>query len=176
MPGNHDLLVEGEVPPTPALQRLATGDRRLVEVDRSRLRSADALRADPPAAVAALLRDGALPGRSVPVAPDPDRRLLSPGELVARLRGASAAPKGGGPRMDYTFDAGPSVRGIVLDGIERDRDAFALSPAQLGWLRSSCARPATAGWWWYRTRRSPGRRAGAPRSRCWTATAMSWPH
>ena len=36
--------------------------------------------------------------------------------------------------MDYTFDAGPAVRGIVLDGIERDRDAFALSPAQLGWL------------------------------------------
>ena len=134
VPGNHDLLVEGEVPPTPALQRLATGDRRLVEVDRSRLRSADALRADPPAAVAALLRGGALPGRSVRVAPDPDRRLLSPSELVARLRGASAAPKGGGPRMDYTFDAGPSVRGIVLDGIERDRDAFALSHGQLGWL------------------------------------------
>ena len=96
VPGNHDLLVEGEVPPTPALQRLATGDRRLVEVDRSRLRSADALRADPPRPWPRCCATGALPGRSVPVAPDPDRRLLSPGELVARLRGASAAPKGGG--------------------------------------------------------------------------------
>jgi len=134
VPGNHDVLVEGEVPPTPALQRLATGDRRLVEVSRSRLRAAEGLRRDPPAAVAALLRGGALPGRTVHVAPDPDRRLLSPGELVARLRAASAAPKRGGPRLDYTFDAGPSVRGIVLDGISRERDAFGLTPAQLRWL------------------------------------------
>jgi 3',5'-cyclic AMP phosphodiesterase CpdA len=134
VPGNHDLLVEGEVPPTPSLQRLATGDRRLVEVSRSRLRSADALRADPSAAVAALLRGGALPGRTVPVAPDPGRRLLSPPELSARLRAASTAPGSGGARLDYTFDVGASVRGIVLDGISRERNAFALTPAQLGWL------------------------------------------
>jgi 3',5'-cyclic AMP phosphodiesterase CpdA len=134
VPGNHDVLVEGEVPPTRALQQLATGDRRLVEVSRGRLRAAEGLRRDPPAAVAALLRGGALPGRTVHVAPDPDRRLLSPGELATRLRAASAAPKAGGPRLDYTFDAGPSVRGIVLDGISRERDAFGLTPAQLQWL------------------------------------------
>ncbi len=33
--GNHDLLVQGEVPPTPALERIATDDRELVRVDRS---------------------------------------------------------------------------------------------------------------------------------------------
>jgi 3',5'-cyclic AMP phosphodiesterase CpdA len=134
VPGNHDMLVEGEVPPTPALQRLATGDRRLVEVSRGRLRTANELRRDPPAAVAALLRGGALPGRTVHVAPDPDRRLLAPGELVSRLRAASAAPDADGARLDYAFDAGASVRGIVLDGISRERNAFGLTPAQLAWL------------------------------------------
>jgi hypothetical protein len=138
VPGNHDLLVEGEVPPTPALQRLATGDRRLIVVSRSRLGDARGLRSDPPAAVATLLRGGALPGRTVRVAPDPDRRLLAPAELVGRLRAASAARGASGAgRMDYTFDAGRAVRGIVLDGIDRTQDGFALAPAQLAWLASA---------------------------------------
>jgi 3',5'-cyclic AMP phosphodiesterase CpdA len=135
VPGNHDLLVEGEVPPTPLLQRLATGDRRLVEVSRSRLRSAKRLRADPPAAVADLMRGGALPGQSVRIAPDPARRLLGPAELAGRLRAASGAPGAGSARLDYSFDLGPAARGIVLDGISRRGNAFALSPAQVGWLR-----------------------------------------
>jgi 3',5'-cyclic AMP phosphodiesterase CpdA len=145
LPGNHDLLVAGEVAPTPALQRVATGDRRLVVVSRARLRAARALRADPPAAVAELLRAGVLPGRTVPIAPDPGRRLLSPGELVGRLRAASGAPGAGGGRLDYTFDAGPAVRGIVLDGVARDRDASAYSPAQLRWL-AGALRSAGSRW------------------------------
>jgi 3',5'-cyclic AMP phosphodiesterase CpdA len=128
--GNHDVLVQGVVPPSPALERLAVGDRRLVEPDRSQLRAARRLSDDPTAAVAALLRGG-LPGRTSRVARDPRRRLLWPEELVDRLRASSAAPDRGGSRLDYTFDVGPSVRGIVLDGIGRDANTFALTPAQL---------------------------------------------
>jgi 3',5'-cyclic AMP phosphodiesterase CpdA len=131
--GNHDVLVQGVVPPSPALERLAVGDRRLVEPDRSQLRAARRLSDDPTAAVATLLRGG-LPGRTSRIAPDPGRRLLRPEELVDRLRASSAAPDRGGPRLDYTFDVGRSVRGIVLDGIRRDANAFALTPAQLRWL------------------------------------------
>jgi hypothetical protein len=121
------------VPPSAALERLAVGDRRLVEPDRGQLRAARRLRDDPTAAVATLLRGG-LPGRTSRIAPDPGRRFLRPGELVDRLRAASAAPDRGGSRLDYTFDVGHSVRGIVLDGIRRDADVFALMPAQLRWL------------------------------------------
>ncbi|MFL5889578.1 MAG: hypothetical protein ACJ76M_10885 [Solirubrobacteraceae bacterium] len=131
--GNHDVLVQGVVPPSPALERLAVGDRRLVEPDRSQLRAARRLRDDPTAAVASLLRGG-LPGRTSRIAPDPRRRLLRPEELVDRLRASSAAPDRGGPRLDYTFDVGRFVRGIVLDGIRRDANAFTLAPAHLGWL------------------------------------------
>ena len=131
--GNHDVLVQGVVPPSTALERLAVGDRRLVEPDRGQLRAARRLGDDPTAAVATLLRGG-LPGRTSRIAPDPGRRLLRPGELVDRLRASSAAPDRGGSRLDYTFDVDPSVRGIVLDGIRRDADTFVLTPAQLGWL------------------------------------------
>jgi 3',5'-cyclic AMP phosphodiesterase CpdA len=131
--GNHDVLVQGVVPPSPALERLAVGDRRLVEPDRGQLRAARRLSDDPSAAVAALLRGG-LPGRTSHLAPDPRRRLLRPEELVDRLRASSAAPDRGGRRLDYTFDVGPSVRGIVLDGIRRDANTFALTPPQLRWL------------------------------------------
>jgi hypothetical protein len=131
--GNHDVLVQGVVPPSPALERLAVGDRRLVEPDRSQLRAARRLSDDPTAAVANLLRGG-LPGRTSRIAPDASRRLLRPDELVDRLRASSAAPDRGGPHLDYTFDVGRSARSIVLDGIRRDANAFALTPAQLSWL------------------------------------------
>jgi 3',5'-cyclic AMP phosphodiesterase CpdA len=130
--GNHDVLVQGEVPPTPALERLATGDRRLVAVDRERLRAVRALSADPNAAVAELLRGG-LPGQTVRIAPDPGRRLLSATDVVRRLRAASAATPGG-PLLRYRLDVGPSLRGIVLDGIHRDGGGFSIGPAQLRWL------------------------------------------
>ena len=128
--GNHDLLAQGEVPPTPAIQALATGDRAVESLD-PRLRPRPGT--DSKAAVAAVLAGG-LPGRTRKVPADPARRLLSPAEVLQRLgrRGRD------GGRLDYTFDVGPSVRGIVLDVVNRAGGARGVvTPAQLAWLRGA---------------------------------------
>ena len=128
--GNHDLLAQGEVPPTPAINALATGDRAVESLD-PRLRPRPGT--DSKAAVAAVLAGG-LPGRTRKVPADPARRLLSPAEVLQRLgrRGRD------GGRLDYTFDVGPSVRGIVLDVVNRAGGARGVvTPAQLAWLRGA---------------------------------------
>ena len=133
MLGNHDLLAQGEVPPTPAIQALATGDRAVESLDPS-LRPRPGT--DSKAAVAAVLAGG-LPGRTRKVPADPARRLLSPAETLRRLgrRGRD------GGRLDYTFDVGASVRGIVLDVVNRAGGARGVvTPAQLAWLRGALRR------------------------------------
>jgi 3',5'-cyclic AMP phosphodiesterase CpdA len=136
--GNHDVLVQGEVAPTPALDAVATGSRRLVSLDPS-IRPSSADEAFAPQEVASLLAGGSLPGPTVHTPPDPRRRLLQPPELVQRLR--SAAHVGGsGPTLDYSFDIGPNVRGIVLDTVRRDQGSGGtLSAAQLTWLQAQLA-------------------------------------
>jgi hypothetical protein len=55
--------------------------------------------------------------------------------MVKRLREAGAAPKSGGAFLDYTFDVGPAVRGIVLDTIDRSGGARGVvRPVQVTWL------------------------------------------
>jgi 3',5'-cyclic AMP phosphodiesterase CpdA len=128
--GNHDLLAQGEVPPTPAIEALATGHRAVESLDPSVRPRAGT---DSRAAVAALLAGG-LPGRTRRVPADPARRLLGPAETLRRLgrRGRD------GGRLDYTFDIGPSVRGIVLDVVDRAGGARGVvTPAQLAWLRGA---------------------------------------
>ena len=136
--GNHDVLVQGEVAPTPALNAVATGSRRLVSLEPGiRVSSADERFAS--RAVAELLAGGGLPGPTVHTAPDPGRRLLQPGELVRRLR-ATAHVRGSGPLLDYSFNIGSSARGIVLDTVRRDQGSGGtLSPAQVEWLRGQLA-------------------------------------
>ena len=58
--GNHDLLVQGETPPTDRIDAVATGTRMVVGLDPGLRPSADV---DAARAVDALLADGA-PGRS----------------------------------------------------------------------------------------------------------------
>jgi 3',5'-cyclic AMP phosphodiesterase CpdA len=131
--GNHDLLAQGEVPPTPAIDALATGDRAVESLDPSVRPRAGS---DSRAAVAALLAGG-LPGRTREVPADPARRLLSPAEVLRRLgrRGRD------GNRLDYTFDVGASVRGIVLDVVDRAGGAHGVvTGAQLAWLRAQLRR------------------------------------
>ena len=135
--GNHDLLAQGETPPTPAIQAVATGDRIVESLDPG-LRPDSGT--DAQAAVAALL-EGGLPGRTRAVPPDAARRLLSPAETLRRLgrRGRD------GGRLDYTFDIGASVRGIVLDVVDRDGgDRGVVTRAQLDGCRTSCAVPGGA--------------------------------
>jgi hypothetical protein len=119
--GNHDALVQGEVPSTPAIAALATGPRMLTALDREVQPPGD--EASAPAVVGALLDDPAgLPGRTREVTPDPRRRTLSPAQAVARLRAAAPGTGTGtvGGRLDYTFDIGDRVRAIVLDTVRRE--------------------------------------------------------
>jgi hypothetical protein len=133
--GNHDVLAQGEVPPTPAIQAFATGDR-LVESLDPRLRPPQQ-EEQAKAAVSAVL-SGALRLPSQPVPADPRRRLLSSSEVEQRLAGAAAkgtaAPAG---VMDYAVDVGAHVRAITLDTVRRDGTAKGrLAPAQIAWLKT----------------------------------------
>ena len=58
---------------------------------------------------------------------------------MSRLR-AAARVRGAGPLLDYSFDIGASVRGIVLDTVRRDQGSGGtLSAAQVSWLRGQLA-------------------------------------
>jgi hypothetical protein len=144
--GNHDVLVQGEVPATPEIEKIATGDKMVVGLDPQFLPPLD--EAGAPAAVNSLLTAGDVFGRSETVPPDPARRHLRPSETVARLaaaaflRGdlAAADDRGTGnrfrDRLDYVFDIGDEVRGIVLDTADRTGGSQGvLSAGQHAWLR-----------------------------------------
>ncbi|MFL5924668.1 MAG: metallophosphoesterase [Gaiellaceae bacterium] len=129
--GNHDLLVQGNVAPSPRTNAVATGDRKLLALDAAARQAVQGLELTP-AVVARLLSRG-LPGRSARVPADPQRRELSAAETLAALRGASGHG-GSGPLLDYAFDLG-AARAIVLDTIRRRTGAKGLiRPAQLRWL------------------------------------------
>ena len=138
--GNHDGLLQGEVPATPALERVATGGEMVTELDPQLRPPTD--EADAASTVAALLAVGGLPGDTARVPADPRRHVMSPREATRRLRdaaGGRAAITGG--RLDYTFDLGARVRGIVLDTLSRTGGAGGvLAPAQTAWLRGQLAR------------------------------------
>jgi 3',5'-cyclic AMP phosphodiesterase CpdA len=132
--GNHDILVAGELAPTPKTNALATGDRALTRLDREfRLpRGEEALA---PGAVDRVLAAG-LPGVTERRTPDPGRRELSASEAVARLR-----PRSAGARLDYSFDVGRELRVIALDIVARDRGSGGrVTEATLAFLRSELAR------------------------------------
>jgi len=139
--GNHDVLVQGEVPTTPAIEAVAAGDELVTELDPRLRPPTDEVSA--PAAVSALLSgsDG-LPGRSERVAADPGRRTLDAAAVVERLR-AAAAPRAGtvAGRLDYAFDIGARVRAIVLDTVRREGGSRGLVvPEQEAWLQRQLAR------------------------------------
>jgi hypothetical protein len=136
--GNHDVLAQGEVVPTAAIDAVATGSILTTSVDPGfRPPTAEATA---PAAVTAALERG-VPGRTVTVTPDDGRRLLTADEAVRRLAAAGArgtAVRAG--RLDYAVDVGPCVRAILLDTVRRDGTSQGeLEPAQLAWLRDQLA-------------------------------------
>jgi 3',5'-cyclic AMP phosphodiesterase CpdA len=137
--GNHDLLVQGEVPATPAIEDVATGDRMVVGIDPRFL--PPILREDEAASVVnSLISQGDAFGRSETVPADARRRHLRPAEMVDRLAAAAGVrPEHG--RLDYTLDIGPSVRGIVLDTVDRAGGSQGvLTRAQLAWLGAELRR------------------------------------
>ncbi|HEX8857362.1 MAG TPA: hypothetical protein VF752_17340 [Thermoleophilaceae bacterium] len=134
--GNHDLLVQGELAPTAATERVATGGRRVLSIDTSAVDLAQARR-DPARAVDELLA-GRIPRQTEATQPDSTRRELPPGEVARRLIAGSGHGALRGGRLDYTFDVGSHLRAIVLDTIRRDSGSEGeLSRAQVSWLRSA---------------------------------------
>jgi 3',5'-cyclic AMP phosphodiesterase CpdA len=137
VPGNHDLLVAGELARTPSTAAVAVGAERLVTPDAGLdvPRSENALT---PQLVDSVL-SGGLPGATARVAPDRARRELTPREAVAGLRAASGHG-GSGARMNYAFDAGRAVRVVVLDTVRRDMGSGGvLSVQQRRWLARQLA-------------------------------------
>jgi 3',5'-cyclic AMP phosphodiesterase CpdA len=130
--GNHDLLVQGNVAPTPRTQAVATGSRKLVSLDRTALEAVRMRRLSPAIVDGALA--GRLPGSTIRVPADAARRELTAAQVLAWLRRASGHG-GGGPLLHYSFPLGRDVRGIVLDTIRRGAGAAGIvRPAQLRWL------------------------------------------
>ncbi len=140
VPGNHDLLVAGELARTRSTDAVAVGGERLVQPDAGLdvPRSESALT---PQLVDGVL-SGGLPGPTTRIAADPGRRELTPDQAIAALRAASGHG-GSGPRMDDAFDAGPGagVRVVVLDTVRRDAGSGGLlAPEQVGWLSDQLAK------------------------------------
>jgi 3',5'-cyclic AMP phosphodiesterase CpdA len=138
--GNHDLLVAGEIAPDARLRAAAAGSRAVVALPRD-LRREDI---DRERTLDAVL-DGTF-GRSARVPADAERRHLTPGEYLDRLaRSGAGAPARAaarqGGRLDYVFDAGPRLRGIVLDTVSRGGGSGGvLAPGQREWVRGQLAR------------------------------------
>jgi 3',5'-cyclic AMP phosphodiesterase CpdA len=133
--GNHDVLVQGEVPATEAIEAVATGDRMVTGIDPAFL-PPTLDEDDAPEAVRVLLAQGEAFGRAETVPADPARRHLAPTELVERLAAAAGVRPAEPDRLDYTFDLGPSVRGVVLDTASRAGGSRGVVTArQVAWLR-----------------------------------------
>jgi 3',5'-cyclic AMP phosphodiesterase CpdA len=136
--GNHDVLVQGEVPPTPAIERVATGDRLVATLDPD-LRPPTGESAAAPAVARVLATDAVAHGRIVPA--DPRRRHPGAASVVAQLAAAAGVHPAVPDRLDYTADVGPSVRAIVLDTVNRAGGSRGLlTPRQVVWLRGELAR------------------------------------
>ncbi|WP_022929697.1 metallophosphoesterase family protein [Patulibacter americanus] len=134
LPGNHDVLVGGEVRATPGLRATAVGAERLVTPDGSFARSVPREQAAAQESVNRLLAAGDLPGTTAPVRPDPRRRLLSGEQVVARLARAGLAGERAG-RADAVRDVGTGVRVVLLDDVPRGgSDTGAVDAAQLAFL------------------------------------------
>ena len=139
LPGNHDLLAQGEVPPTTAIQTYATGNQLVTALDpRIEVPRDETLAKQ---AVANVL-SGYIPLPSQRVPSDPHRRLLTPAETEQRLiqaaaKGTQATPDG---LMDYAVDVGKNLRAITIDTVRRDGTSQGLvTPAQVEWLKTQLA-------------------------------------
>jgi metallophosphoesterase (TIGR03767 family) len=137
--GNHDALVQGNLPDVGELDEVATGDEKIIAlpdaVDVARLLY-DFVRGEP----TALRR--ARGGVVRKVTPDPNRRFVDLRTVVREHFVTRGRPAGHGFTDDnvdagtayYGFDAGP-VRCLVLDTVDRyGGPNGSLDPAQLGWL------------------------------------------
>ena len=142
--GNHDVLVQGEVAPTPELDALAAGDEAVERLDQERLEALDVPpdSTQVPQLVENLLAAQQLPGDTRTVPADPARGFVDPRQATDLLRDAAAASgaelrdRAGAPdRLDYTADIGSRVRLITLDIVQREGGSGGtVTPEQQAWL------------------------------------------
>ncbi|MFG1796418.1 hypothetical protein [Nocardia sp. NPDC049149] len=132
--GNHDCLAQGRAPVTETFQRLVTGGRRPVGAGELPYDPMDRYLADP-----TVLSNGP----AVSIAPDADRRLVSPAEYIQAHLDSQAHPPGHGFTEQnlvdgtayYCYDEIPGVRVIVLDTTNpAGHVTGSIGPRQRDWL------------------------------------------
>ncbi|MGI5207945.1 TIGR03767 family metallophosphoesterase [Spirillospora sp. CA-108201] len=147
--GNHDGLIQGNLPVNPLVSGLATGGIKIgAPADAGQAeRLARMMSGGDAAELVRLSREqGGAGGLFRPVTPDPNRRMLSRAEVVAEHFTTTASLRGHGftpanlrdGTAYYAFDKGV-VRGLVLDTVNPngysegslDRKQFAWLEAQL---------------------------------------------
>ncbi len=127
--GDHDILVQGVLAPTPLTRAIALGDRAIWDLPTGLKLPAGLSPSSGSAADSSpdsLAKPGLLEGlieqvraaASVPVAPDSARAELSVEEVLAGLRARGQG--GAGRLLEYSFDLGERVRVIVLDLVRRE--------------------------------------------------------
>ncbi|MGO8907004.1 MAG: hypothetical protein ACLQMH_15495 [Solirubrobacteraceae bacterium] len=143
--GDHDLLVQGVVAPSPLTGAIALGDRAVWELPAG-LEAPIGVEAAAPDGFAQeapiqTLIERLLDAPAVAITADPARRELPAAEVLAQLRAASAAPRGATSLLDYSVDVGEHVRVIVLDLVRREGGSGGLvHPGQSQWLARELAR------------------------------------
>jgi hypothetical protein len=145
--GDHDILIAGELTPTPQTRALALGDQALWELPPGLslppgtvLTAGSSPDGPPLPGLVNQFLAQALAGPKVRVPPDSRRREMDAGEVVSLLRA------GGGPSLDYAVDVGRDLRLIMLDLARRRGGSGGLvRPDQPGWLASQLAEASARG-------------------------------
>jgi 3',5'-cyclic AMP phosphodiesterase CpdA len=124
--GDHDLLVQGVLPPNALTGAIAVGERAVWELppglaapaasERMQEAAPDGLGG--PGLIEPLIQE-LLSAPAVNVPADPRRRQLESAEALACLR-ALAGLDDSAPHLDYAFDLGERLRVIVLDLVRRE--------------------------------------------------------
>ncbi|GAA0970141.1 TIGR03767 family metallophosphoesterase [Actinocorallia libanotica] len=144
--GNHEALVQGNLPLLPVFQALAVGNVKITAPvsDAERREVAELLRKNDDAAIKRLTESRSQVFRKV--TPDNDRRLLSRAEVVREhgtRHGYTAANLKSGTAY-YAFDRGV-VRGLVLDTCNpTGYSEGSLDRAQFAWLERELVRGSSS--------------------------------
>jgi metallophosphoesterase (TIGR03767 family) len=144
--GNHDGLLQGNLPPVPELGPIAVGNSKIVDLPPGTdiLTLAQQLQTLDPRGLATLLG-----GPTRTVTPDPARRFVSRVETIREHFATTSRPRGHGfgrwnlatGNAYYAFDQGV-VRGLVLDTVNPNGGSEgSIDAAQYAWLE----RELTAG-------------------------------
>ncbi|HEY1510722.1 MAG TPA: hypothetical protein VGF93_17065 [Solirubrobacteraceae bacterium] len=140
--GDHDILVAGEIAPTPTTRALAIGGEALWELPPgltlppgAKLTGNGSPDGPPSSSLVNEFLAEALAGPKVNVPVDPARRQLDATDVVGRLRTASTTRTATPDRLDYTVEIGPRLTLIVLDLARRGGGSGGLvAPDQPAWL------------------------------------------